>query len=138
MLAVTGDGEVVGFATIARAGDEAELVDLFVDPDFLRRGAATQLTRAVVALARRGGARWLGVVANPHAAAFYATVGFVPAGDEETRFGRAARLRLRVEQTRRGGDDDVSPPAGRLFTPAPPTGNQPVHEPIEPVDDRRH
>jgi GNAT superfamily N-acetyltransferase len=138
VLAVTADGEVVGFATIAPAGDAAELADLFVDPDHRRRGAASQLTRAVAALARRGGARWLDVIANPHAAAFYTAVGFVPAGTEETRFGRAARLRLRVAETRSGIDDDVPLPAGNLFTPAPPGGHQPVSEPIEPADDRRH
>jgi GNAT superfamily N-acetyltransferase len=137
VVAVTEEGDIVGFATIGDAGESVELQDLFVDPDFQRQGAARRLTQAVVALARGGGARWIGVVANPHAAAFYAAVGFVPAGVEETPFGSASRLRLCIAEAGHGIDDDVAVPVERGCPPAPSAGHQSVDEPLEPFDGRR-
>ena len=92
----TTNGRVVGFVTTATAGEAVELEDLFVDPDWLRRGVATELIQRVVADARADGRGYLAVTANPHALAFYRRVGFVVEGIADTRFGSAPRLRLDV------------------------------------------
>jgi len=77
------DGSVVGFATVL---PDRELEDLFVDPDYMRRGIAT-------ALVRDAGTP-LTVTANPHALAFYEQVGFVTEGWADTPGGPGHRMRL--------------------------------------------
>lgn len=71
-VAVTHEGLVVGFATTTEHDGEWELDDLFVDPDRRRQGIATRLVSALVGSVH--------VTANPHAAAFYASVGSYPTG----------------------------------------------------------
>ena len=92
-VAVDADGTPVGFASTLPAGDDVELDDLFVDPDRMRQGIARALVEDLAGAARRAGASNVRVVANEHAAAFYAAVGFVPDGVAQTRFGPAPRLR---------------------------------------------
>jgi GNAT superfamily N-acetyltransferase len=97
----TVDGVVVGFATTIPpesgvAADVLELEDLFVDPDWMRRGIGLALVADAVATARARGAARIEVTANPHALAFYGQAGFVPSGSIETRFGPAARMRLEI------------------------------------------
>ena len=92
----TVDGMVVGFATTIPpesgvAADVLELEDLFVDPDWMRRGIGLALVADAVATGRARGAARIEVTANPHALAFYGQAGFVPSGSIETRFGPAAR-----------------------------------------------
>jgi GNAT superfamily N-acetyltransferase len=65
------DGSVVGFATWAEASGAMELEDLFVDPDYRRRGIATALVSRIVQVLRARGAERLEVTANPHAMKFY-------------------------------------------------------------------
>jgi GNAT superfamily N-acetyltransferase len=84
----------IGFATYAPSGDAFELEDLFVDPAWTRRGAATKLLEDVVSIARSSGVRAITVTANPHALSFYQNAGFVPTGSTETRFGPALRMLL--------------------------------------------
>jgi GNAT superfamily N-acetyltransferase len=91
------DGTAAGFATLLRVGDAFELEDLFVDPDFMRRGIALALMRDAAAIARAAGVSRIEVTANPHALAFYERAGFVNAGTTETRFGPAARMRLATD-----------------------------------------
>jgi GNAT superfamily N-acetyltransferase len=91
-------GHIAGFATTMPQGPGVELEDLFVDPEWMRRGVATALIADVVGAATRIGAPWIEVLANPHAAEFYAAVGFVWFADEQTRFGPASRLRLTMRQ----------------------------------------
>jgi len=81
------DGRVVGFATLVGS----ELEDLFVDPDWMRRGIATALVRDAVA---DGGVARIEVTANGHALAFYESVGFVHDGPAETPGGPAFRMHL--------------------------------------------
>jgi GNAT superfamily N-acetyltransferase len=92
-VAVDDDGTVLGFATVTPRADAWELEDLFVDPVHMRRGVATALIRHLVGEAD---VPWIEVTANPHAMAFYRSVGFVDDGVAETKFGPAPRMRLSV------------------------------------------
>ena len=98
-VAVDGDGSILGFATAVEMGGGQELEDLFVDPDVMRQGVATQLVEEVVSEARRSGVPWIEVTGNQHAAEFYASAGFVRVGDEQTLFGPAPRLRRDLSAT---------------------------------------
>jgi GNAT superfamily N-acetyltransferase len=93
-VAVDGSGQILGFATVIPLDVGLELEDLFTDPEFMRRGVATRLVTTVADEAARAGVPWIEVTANPHAAEFYDTVGFVAVGRTQTRFGEAPRLRL--------------------------------------------
>jgi GNAT superfamily N-acetyltransferase len=77
------DGRIVGFATLVGS----ELEDLFVDPDWMRRGIATALVLDVAATVPR-----IDLTANPHALAFYESVGFVATGMVETSGAPAHRM----------------------------------------------
>ena len=90
------DDRIVGFATWFRTGDRIELEDLFVDPEWMRRGAGRALVEDLVAMARSRGIRRIEVTANEHARAFYTRVGFVAGRDALTRFGPAPRMHLQV------------------------------------------
>jgi GNAT superfamily N-acetyltransferase len=95
-VAVAPDGMILGFATARRLESGAlELEDLFVAPDWMRRGVGRRLVADVVARARREGIDRIEVTANPHADAFYRRVGFVHVRETETQFGPAARMELR-------------------------------------------
>jgi GNAT superfamily N-acetyltransferase len=73
-----GKDGVVGFATVVAGQDDGlELEDLFVDPDWRRRGIARHLVRQVVNTAREASHRRLWVTGNLHALAFYLAVGFL-------------------------------------------------------------
>ena len=93
-VAVDGAGTVVGFATTGGTGEARELEDLFVDPDYQRRGIGALLVADAVALARRDGAVRLEVTGNPHASRFYAAVGFERLGEVATELGPGIRMRL--------------------------------------------
>ena len=90
------DGTVVGFATWAKTGDIIELEDLFVDPDWRRRGFAAALVSRIVDVLRAEGVRYLEVTANPHAQGFYDAAGFIDCGTAETAFGASPRKRLAI------------------------------------------
>jgi GNAT superfamily N-acetyltransferase len=76
---------IVGFATLV--GNELE--DLFIDPDWMRRGIATALVRDAAATVDR-----IDVTANTHAQAFYEAAGFVHDGPAQTSGGPAHRMHL--------------------------------------------
>jgi GNAT superfamily N-acetyltransferase len=90
------DDRVVGFATTSLTTDGLELDDLFVDPDWMRRGVGRALVDDVVSSARRQHNRRVTVTANEHALAFYEHAGFVTVGSAETMFGPAPRMVLEV------------------------------------------
>ncbi|MBO3751179.1 GNAT family N-acetyltransferase [Streptosporangiaceae bacterium NEAU-GS5] len=96
---VPGDDRVVGFATVTEGLDDGlELEDLFVDPDWRRRGIARDLVRHVVAAARDSGHRLLWVIGNRHALDFYLAVGFVQTGEVSTALGTGLRMSLDLSQ----------------------------------------
>jgi GNAT superfamily N-acetyltransferase len=89
------DDRLAGFATVATAPDgEAELEDLFVDPDLRRRGFARRLVGRIADGAREAGRRRLWVTGNPHALDFYRAAGFVEVGQVATELGPGLRLSL--------------------------------------------
>ena len=90
----TSDGRIVGFATAVAHDERLELEDLFVDPDWMRRGIGLALIGDVAARARHGGVRRIDVTANPHALSFYTAAGFVTEGPASVRWGLAFRMRL--------------------------------------------
>jgi GNAT superfamily N-acetyltransferase len=89
-------GAVVGFATWAWDDGCFELEDLFVDPQWRRRGIAAALVGRIVEILGERGVRCLEVTANPHAEGFYSAAGFVDCGVAETQFGDAPRKRLTI------------------------------------------
>jgi GNAT superfamily N-acetyltransferase len=99
-VAVEGDGTIAGFASTLVIDGAVELEDLFVEPRRMRQGVARRLVEDVLGLTRVLGASSVRVTANPHAMAFYTSVGFVPDGTAPTRFGPAPRMRLDVAGTR--------------------------------------
>jgi GNAT superfamily N-acetyltransferase len=95
-----GGDRVVGFATVAAGQDDGlELEDLFVDPDWRRRGIARHLVQQVVNTARDTGHRRLWVTGNLHALAFYLAVGFVQVDQVPTALGNGLRMSLDLNPT---------------------------------------
>jgi len=90
------DGTVAGFATWSESGGTIDLEDLFVDPDYMRRGIASALVRRIADVVRARGAERMEVTANPHALAFYRSAGFTDCGTADTVFGTAPRMVLRL------------------------------------------
>jgi GNAT superfamily N-acetyltransferase len=100
-VAVGQAGELLGFSVVAGAtAGVCELEDLFVDPDVMRQGIGRALVEDVAARATATGYREMTVVAHPRNFGFYASVGFVPGEQVNTRFGPAARLRRRLGTAR--------------------------------------
>jgi GNAT superfamily N-acetyltransferase len=95
-LVAEQDGSVVGFATWADADGVTELEDLFVDPDWTRRGMATALVNGIAEVIRGRGVERLEVTANPHAMGFYTAIGFFPCGVANTEFDHAPRMVLAI------------------------------------------
>jgi GNAT superfamily N-acetyltransferase len=95
-VATAAGDHIAGFATSLPAGDALELDDLFVDPGWMRQGAARALVLDVVAHARNQGIGRIEVTANQHALVFYRKVGFVVDGEVQTRFGPGLRMHLDV------------------------------------------
>jgi GNAT superfamily N-acetyltransferase len=94
-VATAGD-EVIGFASVADADDGMELEDLFVAPDRMRQGVGRRLVDDVVRIGRDRAVGRVVVTANPHARAFYESVGFLPDGETTTPFGPGLRMHLDI------------------------------------------
>ena len=77
IVVATADDRTVGFAALfLLTGRAAELSDLFVEPDFIGRGAGRRLLAAIRDVARMAGARLLIVDSDPNAKEFYLRHGF--------------------------------------------------------------
>jgi GNAT superfamily N-acetyltransferase len=87
---------IVGFATMLKMEENLELEDMFVDPDWMRRGIGRLLVHDATVIARRQNIPRIDVTANPHAFAFYESVGFVHDSRVETAFGHGARMHLDI------------------------------------------
>ncbi len=90
------EGRPVGFATVVGDGPVVELEDLFVHPDWMRRGVATRLIADAVDQSRRRRATKIEVTANPHADAFYTSVGFRATVSVATALGPGTRMELPI------------------------------------------
>ena len=95
-----GSRRIVGFATLATSqADGLELEDLFVNPDWRRRGVARHLVQQIGNAARGAGSRRLWVTGNPHALAFYLAVGFVQSDHVATELGTGMRMSLELSRS---------------------------------------
>ena len=79
VLAVLDDGAPVAFAQLERAGDAAEIAQVYVAPEYRGGGRGTALTRAAIAAA--GDVRDLWIIADDEdrPKLLYARLGFRPA-----------------------------------------------------------
>ncbi|MBI5319361.1 GNAT family N-acetyltransferase [Bradyrhizobium sp.] len=73
-------GNVLGVAQVRMAGDEADLVKLFVEPAAMRSGVGQALFAWAVDAARASGAARMTIEADPDAAPFYRRLGARDAG----------------------------------------------------------
>lgn len=90
-VAVVED-HVVGFVSSVEREETIEIEDLFVDPEWMRRGVASTLVDHVVARAREAGRRRVVVDANTHALAFYRRAAFVDQFEVQLEHGTAIRM----------------------------------------------
>ena len=97
------ENRIVGFATMVVTDQSGELDDLFVDPNCRRRGIATALVLDALDRAADQQLTRIEVTANPHALAFYESVGFVSDGMRQTRFGPGNRMHINVPPSSRSG-----------------------------------
>jgi GNAT superfamily N-acetyltransferase len=104
-------GSLAGFASWAEAGGIIELEDLFVRPDWMRRGIATALVSHIAQVLRARGVERLEVTANPDAMGFYRAAGFVDCGVAETYFGTAPRMVLALAGSGALWHARIRPPA---------------------------
>jgi len=95
-VATSTDAHIVGFVTTDSAGAHLELVDLFVDPDWMGQGIGRALVADAISTARDHALSRIEVTANPHALGFYRRVGFVGDGQVETQFGPGLRMHLDI------------------------------------------
>jgi GNAT superfamily N-acetyltransferase len=75
------DGKVAGFASMAVKVGEAEVGDVFVDPDFILSGVGHLLINDLLQYACRHGIPVIHVEADPNAADFYVRQGFSQTGE---------------------------------------------------------
>jgi ribosomal protein S18 acetylase RimI-like enzyme len=96
-IRVAEDGDqMIGFATALPEDGYLELEDLFVDPDWMRRGVATALIADICTRGDALGVDRIEVTANDHALAFYEAAGFVQVGIVETGFRPGLRMHLDI------------------------------------------
>lgn len=79
----TIDDRLVGYAGILFTPDDAHVTNIAVDPDWQRRGVATELLLELCWKARERGCQGMSLevrVSNTAAQALYARFGFAPAG----------------------------------------------------------
>jgi GNAT superfamily N-acetyltransferase len=91
------DGRIVGFATLVTKDDlEAEVEELFIEPNEWRKGIGTRLIEEAERRAAVAGASRLRVAANPRAEAFYQACGFRVIGKVRDSFGFAPLMQKQL------------------------------------------
>lgn len=96
-VAADASGRLLGFSVVLPIRDgRCELDDLFVEPEWMRRGVGRLLVADLTARAATLGASHVDVIANPNALAFYERLGFETTGQASTRFGEAPRMSLEL------------------------------------------
>ena len=96
-VAADASGRLLGFSVVGPIRDgRCELDDLFVEPEWMRRGVGRLLVADLTARAAAAGASHVDVIANPNALAFYERLGFETTGQASTRFGEAPRMSLEL------------------------------------------
>jgi GNAT superfamily N-acetyltransferase len=97
---VVRDGRMVAFATLLpKDGGTGELEDLFVDPEWMRKGLGRALIGDAVERGQAEGIERIEVTANPNALLFYTAVGFVAEGTVSMEFGFGWRMSLEVPRS---------------------------------------
>jgi len=74
-------GEVIGFGSLLVEGDDAELTDLFVDPDHIGSGVGQALWDRTVATGQEKGVTRIRIEADPYAEQWYLKRGAVRVGE---------------------------------------------------------
>jgi GNAT superfamily N-acetyltransferase len=69
------DGRIAGFYTLIESGEEWDLEDLWVFPDYMRSGIGRALLKHAADVAAAGGATSLRIESDPHAERFYIACG---------------------------------------------------------------
>jgi ribosomal protein S18 acetylase RimI-like enzyme len=72
---------ILGFYQVRKQPDAADLADLWVDPDAMRRGHGRRLFQHAAATAAHLGFQYMTIQSDPHAEAFYAAMGAVRIGE---------------------------------------------------------
>ena len=99
ILVAEQSGRRLGFVAVAVDRDSADLVDLFVEPDYRGSGLGSRLLEAAVETARSSGATRLEIEADPHAEDWYCKrgaerIGETPSGSIPGRVLPVLELRL--------------------------------------------
>ena len=79
VLAPLRDGEPVGFAELVRAGDGAEITQLYIAPEHRSRGLGTALTHAAIEHGVGSRELWVGADEDGRPKRLYSRLGFRPA-----------------------------------------------------------
>lgn len=100
MIVADAGGVAVGYFALVMRPPGAELTDLFVDPASIGTGVGRQLWDEMVNRAKHGGAAWVDIEADPHAADWYqrrgaTQIGMVASGSIPGRQLPLLRLALR-------------------------------------------
>lgn len=87
------DGKTLGYASLIDEGSEGmELDGLFVEPGYWRQGIGRALVTHAMSFCEQRSVTRLRVIANTHAQAFYASMGFQVGKVVELAFGSATAM----------------------------------------------
>lgn len=73
---VSGDEIVAMGRALSDRANDAYIQDVFVKPDFRKRGIAREITRLIIERLQQDGMKWIGLIATPEAKEMYSKIGF--------------------------------------------------------------
>lgn len=88
------DGAIAAYMLVRVDGDDAYVRDLFVHPQYFRRGLGRRLFEEAVRFARANGATRIMLTSDPNARPFYERLGFECIGQEASSAGNGRMLPL--------------------------------------------